>query len=78
MTRETMELYKKTGPTRSGCLPLLIQMPVFFWLFSTLSSSRRRAGRHRRCRTLTPELTLEFDNAKLFGIAPLHESLVDA
>ena len=37
MSRETMELYKKTGtnPLRS-CLPLLLQMPIFFGLFSVL------------------------------------------
>jgi YidC/Oxa1 family membrane protein insertase len=31
MSRETMELYKKTGTNPlSSCLPLLLQMPIFF------------------------------------------------
>ena len=34
MSRETMELYKKHGTSPvSGCLPLLVQMPIFFALF---------------------------------------------
>ena len=38
MSRETMALYKKHGTTPvSSCLPLLVQMPVFFSLFSVLS-----------------------------------------
>jgi YidC/Oxa1 family membrane protein insertase len=34
MSRETMELYKRTGTNPlSSCLPLLLQMPIFFGLF---------------------------------------------
>jgi YidC/Oxa1 family membrane protein insertase len=79
MSRETMALYKKNGTSPvSGCLPLLVQMPVFFSLYSVLNgvSTNAKSG-HGGVGPLTPELTLEFYNAKLFGVASLHESLVD-
>ncbi|WP_419956816.1 membrane protein insertase YidC [Microbacterium candidum] len=79
MSRETMALYKKNGTSPvSGCLPILVQMPVFFSLYSVLNgvSTNAKAG-HGGVGPLTPELTLEFYNAKLFGVASLHESLVD-
>lgn len=80
MSRETMALYKKHGTTPvSSCLPLLVQMPVFFALFSVLND----VAKHAQAGTggvglLTPELTAEFYNAKLFGVASLHDSLVGA
>jgi YidC/Oxa1 family membrane protein insertase len=79
MSRETMGLYKKNGTSPiSGCLPLLVQMPIFFSLYSVLNgvSTNAKLG-HGGVGPLTPELTLEFYNAKLFGVASLHESLVD-
>ena len=42
MSRETMEMYKKTGTNPlSSCLPLLLQMPIFFGLFSVLSNAQK-------------------------------------
>jgi len=78
MSRETMALYKKHGTTPvSGCLPLLVQMPVFFSLYSVLSSIKLNAENGKGgVGPLTPELTLEFYNAKLFGVASLHDTLV--
>ncbi|WP_243076258.1 membrane protein insertase YidC [Microbacterium sp. SS28] len=80
MSRETMALYKKHGTTPvSSCLPLLVQMPVFFSLYSVLSSIKLNAeDGNGGVGPLTPELTLEFYNAKLFGVASLHETLIDA
>jgi len=78
MSRETMALYKKHGTSPvSGCLPLLVQMPVFFSLFSVLSdvSKHAQAG-IGGVGLLNEELTLEFYNAKLFGVASLHDTLV--
>jgi YidC/Oxa1 family membrane protein insertase len=38
MTQETMELYKKEGTNPfSSCLPILVQSPFFFGLFSVLN-----------------------------------------
>lgn len=80
MTREMSALYKKHGTNpASSCLPLLVQMPVLLGMFYTLSDVKRHyewgiggVG------PLNVELTREFYEAKLFGIAPLHTSLVDA
>lgn len=80
MSRETMALYKKHGTTPvSSCLPLLVQMPIFFALFSVLND----VSRHAQAGTggvglLSPELTSEFYDARLFGVASLHESLQSA
>jgi len=80
MSRETMALYKKHGTTpMSSCLPLLVQMPIFFALFSVL----RDVGTHAKAGgggvgMLTPALTREFYDAKLFGTVSLHETLGDA
>jgi YidC/Oxa1 family membrane protein insertase len=80
MSRETMALYKKHGTTPvSSCLPLLVQMPIFFALFSVLNDvSRHALAGIGGVGLLTPELTMSFYNAKLFGVASLHETLVDA
>ena len=43
MAQEQMALYKKHGTNPfSACLPLLIQVPFFFALFTVLSGIRRR------------------------------------
>ena len=40
MSRETMELYQRTGTNPlSSCLPLLLQMPIFIALYWTLMES---------------------------------------
>ncbi|WP_311258237.1 membrane protein insertase YidC [Microbacterium sp. WCS2018Hpa-9] len=80
MSRETMGLYKKHGTTpMSSCLPLLVQMPIFFSLFSVLSD----VTKHHNAGTggvglLNAELTEQFYDAKLFGVASLHETLGNA
>ena len=72
MSRETMELYKRTGTNPlSSCLPLLLQMPIFFALFSVLNDAQRsQAG----VGPLNSSLAKSFGNATLFGDAPLHDS----
>ena len=80
MSRETMALYKKHGTTpMSSCLPLLVQMPIFFALFSVLRdvSDHARAG-IGGVGALSAELTKEFYDAKLFGSVSLHETLGQA
>jgi YidC/Oxa1 family membrane protein insertase len=76
MSRETMELYKKTGTNPlSSCLPLLLQMPVFFSLFQVLNGAQSgKAG----VGPLNETLAVQFGNAELFGIAPLHQSFSGA
>ena len=76
MSRETMELYRRTGSNPlSSCLPLLLQMPIFFGLFSVLSEAQKgNAG----VGLMNAQLATQFSNASLFGIAPLHESFQGA
>lgn len=71
MSRETMELYKRTGTNPlSSCLPLLLQMPIFFALFSVLNDAQYgKAG----VGPLNTELAQSFGDAEFLG-APLHSS----
>jgi YidC/Oxa1 family membrane protein insertase len=76
MSRETMELYKKTGTNPlSSCLPLLLQMPIFFALFQVLNGAQ---SGHAGVGPLNEELAQQFGNASLFGVAPLHQSFQGA
>ena len=76
MQRETMALYQRTGTNPlSSCLPLLIQMPIFFSLFSVLNEAR---GDQAGVGLLTQELSDQFGHASLFGIAPLNLSIQSA
>lgn len=71
MSRETMDLYKREGANPMGsCLPLLVQMPIFFALFRVL---RNAQSAHAGVGPLNETLAQEFGNATLFG-APLHYS----
>ncbi|MDP1788833.1 MAG: membrane protein insertase YidC, partial [Rhodoglobus sp.] len=76
MSRETMELYKNTGTNPlSSCLPLLLQMPIFFGLFSVLQNAQTgKVG----VGLLNQELSTSFGTSSLFGIAPLHDSIASA
>ena len=82
MSRETMELYKRTGTNPlSSCLPLLLQMPIFFGLFSVLSNAQHvnaDGSRNPGVGLLTPELSESFGTSSLFGIAPLHLAISTA
>lgn len=76
MSRETMELYKKTGTNPlSSCLPLLLQMPIFFGLFSVLNdaSVKDQAG----VGLLSQELADSFAHAVFLG-APLSSTFIEA
>ncbi|WP_121371926.1 membrane protein insertase YidC [Frondihabitans australicus] len=73
MSRETMALYKETGTNPlSSCLPLLIQMPVFFSLYTVLHNAQTgKVG----IGLLNQHLSDLFAKATLFG-APLHETFL--
>jgi YidC/Oxa1 family membrane protein insertase len=76
MSRETMELYKKTGTNPlASCLPLLIQMPIFFGLFSVLQNAQ-----HEKVGVglLNLQLSRSFGESVLFGVAPLKDSIQSA
>jgi len=75
MSRETMALYKKHGTNPlSSCLPILLQMPIFFGLFSVLNSSFSGLT---GVGLLNDQLSAEFGRATLFGIAPLGSTMVN-
>jgi YidC/Oxa1 family membrane protein insertase len=73
MSRETMELYKKTGTNPlSSCLPLLLQMPIFFGLFSVLNDAQHdKPG----VGPMTQELANSFANSEFLG-APLKSTII--
>jgi YidC/Oxa1 family membrane protein insertase len=81
MQRETMDLYKKAGTNPfASCLPLLIQMPIFFSLFSVLNEARPQADGSFKAGVglLNQELSAQFGSSSLFGIAPLRHSIQSA
>src|SRR5690606_25245310 len=82
MSRETMALYKKTGTNPlSSCLPLLIQMPIFFGLFTVLNGAQHvneDGSRNSGVGLLDARLSESFGTSSLFDIAPLHLSISSA
>ena len=75
MSRETMELYKRTGTNPlSSCLPLLLQMPIFFGLFSVLNDAQHNKS---GVGLLNEQLSSQFANAEIFG-APLRLAISTA
>lgn len=78
MSRETMALYSKHGTNPlSSCLPLLLQMPIFFGLFSVLNDVAVKKGA-AGVGPMSEELAQSFYNASLFGVAPLHTTFIEA
>ncbi|MEO5927668.1 MAG: membrane protein insertase YidC [Patescibacteria group bacterium] len=82
MSRETMALYKRTGTNPlSSCLPLLLQMPIFFGLFSVLNGAQHvnKDGSHNAgVFWLDQSLSTSFGTSSLFDIAPLHLAISTA
>jgi len=81
MQRETMALYRKAGTNPfSSCLPLLIQMPIFFSLFSVLNEAKADADGNFKAGVglLTEELNRQFGSSSLFDVAPLKHSIQSA
>ncbi|MFT3797870.1 membrane protein insertase YidC [Microbacterium sp.] len=80
MSRETMALYKKHGTTPvSSCLPLLVQMPILLGMFYTLSDVKKHAEAGTGgVGPLNADLTKQFYDAQLFGVAPLHTDMISA
>jgi len=75
MSRETMELYKKTGTNPlASCLPLLIQMPIFFSLFSVLHNAQTG---NDGIGLLNKDLSNSFGSSSFLG-APLHLAFATA
>jgi YidC/Oxa1 family membrane protein insertase len=74
LAQETMKLYRDSGTNPfASCLPILLQMPIFFALFSILNN----AARGRAKGVLTLEQAHQFGEAKLLGV-PLSETFLGA
>lgn len=69
MTQETMQLYKRTGTNPfSSCLPILMQMPIFFALFYVLNNLGRVArGEILSAGPLGPDLAAQAESSDIFG-----------
>jgi YidC/Oxa1 family membrane protein insertase len=75
LAQETMKLYKESNTNPfSSCLPILLQMPIFFALFRLLDNASH--GRPRG--VLTVEQAQQFGEAKLFGVVPLSDTFLKA
>jgi YidC/Oxa1 family membrane protein insertase len=74
LAQETMALYKETGTNPfASCLPILLQMPIFFALFSILNNASKGVAKG----VLTEQQAEEFGRAELLGV-PLSETFLGA
>ena len=71
LNTELMKLYKDHGANPiSGCLPLILQLPVFFALFRTMNEFRPKNGAFQPKFGLSAQLLEQGAHAKIFG-API-------
>jgi YidC/Oxa1 family membrane protein insertase len=76
MAQEQMAMYKKHGTNPfSACLPMLIQMPFFFALFTVLSGISTARDRGEGIGALSHAQVEQFDDSTIFG-ATLSASLL--
>ena len=72
LAQETMNLYRESGTNPfASCLPLLLQMPIFFILFRLLNEAARNGRGHG---FLTDELARKFGESEIFGAIPIADS----
>jgi YidC/Oxa1 family membrane protein insertase len=72
LAQETMKLYKDTGTNPfASCLPILLQMPIFFALFRLLDQAAKKGTAHG---FLTTELAEDFGKSNIFGKIPISDS----
>jgi YidC/Oxa1 family membrane protein insertase len=75
LAAETMALYKETGTNPfASCLPLILQMPIFFALFRLIDQAAKKGHGHG---LLTDAAAQQFADAKLFGV-PISASFTNA
>lgn len=72
LAEETMKLYKDAGTNPfASCLPILLQMPIFFALFRLLDQAAKKGTAHG---FLSEKLAQQFGESKVFGEIPLADS----
>ena len=75
LAQETMALYKESGTNPfASCLPILLQMPIFFTLFSVLNN----AAHSRPKGLLSKEQAKQLDDAQLFANIHLSDTFTNA
>ncbi|MBE1877514.1 membrane protein insertase YidC [Myceligenerans pegani] len=69
MTRETMELYRKHGTNPfASCMPILLQSPIFFALFSVLNGLKAiAAGDAEPLTPISQQVASDIEQSTLFG-----------
>ncbi len=73
MQRETMAVDQRAGTNPfASCLPMLVQMPIFFGLVTVLNEANRgNAG----VGFMSAQLADQFGSASLFDVIPLHMTM---
>jgi YidC/Oxa1 family membrane protein insertase len=76
LAQETMKLYKDSGTNPfASCLPILLQMPIFFALFRLIDQAAKNGTAHG---FMTAEQAEQFGDAELFGKIPLAASFTNS
>jgi YidC/Oxa1 family membrane protein insertase len=79
MSEETMAIYKEAGASPfSSCLPVLLQMPIFFALFRVLFYKLKEAAAagSEGFGPLTHELAVSAQNSSIFGSTTISDSFL--
>jgi YidC/Oxa1 family membrane protein insertase len=72
LAQETMKLYKESGTNPfASCLPILLQMPIFFALFRMIDQAAKKGRAHGFLDAKTAE---QFGQSELFGKLPISAS----
>ena len=72
LAAETMKLYKDSGTNPfASCLPILMQMPIFFALFRLIDQAAKKGTAHGFLNEATAK---QFGNSELFGALPISAS----
>jgi YidC/Oxa1 family membrane protein insertase len=75
LAQETMKLYRESGTNPfASCLPILLQMPIFFALFRLLNHASNGVPKG----VLTQTQADQFGAAELFGAVPLSDTFLKA
>ncbi|WP_152353961.1 membrane protein insertase YidC [Brachybacterium subflavum] len=79
MSEETMAIYREAGANPlSSCLPLLLQMPIFFALFRVLFYKLKDAANGEAFGPLTHDLASNAYHATLFGHVTIADSFLNS
>src|SRR3954465_9652667 len=75
LAQETMKLYKDSGTNPfASCLPILLQMPIFFALFRLIDHA---AKNHQGNGFLSDKVATNFADSLIFGSLPIKASFTN-